>query len=113
MNLQRTISPAAAIVVLSATFLSSALHASPKKLAPIVSAGADGKLTYDVDAHGNRVPDFSTCGYAGGNRQIPDAPVRVVVPPSRATKRRASRRLLITSPVCRLTQMEFAARFCC
>ena len=31
--------------------------------------------------HGNRVPDFSTCGYAGGDRQIPDAPVRVVVSP--------------------------------
>ena len=33
------------------------------------------------DEHGNRVPDFSTCGYAGGDRPIPDAPVRVVVAP--------------------------------
>jgi hypothetical protein len=38
-------------------------------------------LVYDADEHGNRVPDFSTCGYAGGDRQIPDAPVRVVVSP--------------------------------
>ena len=38
-------------------------------------------MVYDADAHGNRVPDFSTCGYAGGDRPIPDAPVRVVVSP--------------------------------
>jgi hypothetical protein len=43
--------------------------------------GQDGHLVYDADDHGNRVPDFSTCGYAGGDRQIPDAPVRVVVSP--------------------------------
>ncbi len=55
--------------------------AAPKKLSPIISVGTDGHLTYDSDEHGNRVPDFSTCGYAGGDRQIPDAPVRVVVSP--------------------------------
>lgn len=54
--------------------------AAPKKLPPIVSLGADGHLVYDTDELGNRVPDFSTCGYAGDNRQIPDAAVRVVVP---------------------------------
>ena len=30
---------------------------------------------------GDRVPDFSHCGYAGGDRPVPDAPVRVVVAP--------------------------------
>lgn len=54
--------------------------AAPKKLSPIISMGQDG-LTYDADEHGNRVPDFSTCGYAGGDRQIPEVPVRVVVSP--------------------------------
>ena len=58
-----------------------ALDAAPKKLSPIISTGADGRLVYDTDERGNRVPDFSTCGYAGGDRQIPDAPVRVVVAP--------------------------------
>ncbi len=58
-----------------------ALGAAPKKLSPIVSLGTDGKLVYDADDHGNRVPDFSNCGYAGGDRPIPDAPVRVVVSP--------------------------------
>ena len=58
-----------------------ATHAAPKKLPPIISVGADGHLVYDQDASGNRVPDFSTCGYAGGDQPIPDAPVRVVVSP--------------------------------
>jgi hypothetical protein len=58
-----------------------ALDAAPKKLSPIISVGADGRLVYDADVHGNRVPDFSTCGCFGGDRQIPDAPVRVVVSP--------------------------------
>jgi hypothetical protein len=55
--------------------------AAPKKLSPIISTGADGRLVYDADEHGNRVPDFSSCGYAGGDQPIPNAPVRVVVAP--------------------------------
>ena len=55
--------------------------AAPKKLSPIVSMGAGGALVYDFDEHSNRVPDFSTCGYAGGDRSIPLAPVVVVVAP--------------------------------
>ena len=55
-----------------------ALEAAPPDL---VATGKDGKLIYDADARGNRVPDFSSCGYAGADREIPDAPVRVVVAP--------------------------------
>ena len=55
-----------------------ALEAAPPAL---VATGKDGKLIYDADARGNRVPDFSSCGYAGADREIPDAPVRVVVAP--------------------------------
>jgi hypothetical protein len=51
------------------------------KLSPIVSTGTDGRLVYEADARGNRIPDFSTCGYAGGDKTIPAAPVRVVVAP--------------------------------
>ena len=61
--------------------LALAASAAPKKLSPIISMGKDGTLVYDSDEHGNRVPDFSTCGYAGGEKQIPNAPVRVVVAP--------------------------------
>jgi hypothetical protein len=54
-----------------------------------VGPGKDGRLVYDMDARGNRVPDFSHCGYAGGGVAIPDAPVRVRVParPGDATAR--------------------------
>ncbi|HSY19559.1 MAG TPA: hypothetical protein VK815_14555, partial [Candidatus Acidoferrales bacterium] len=62
--------------------LTLAAGAAPKKLiSPIISGGKDGKLTYDVDERGNRVPDFSSAGYAGGDRPIPDAPVRMTVSP--------------------------------
>ncbi len=53
--------------------------AAPQKQSPIISGGAGGHLVYDADEQGNRVPDFSTCGYAGGDRPIPETPVRVVV----------------------------------
>lgn len=47
---------------------------------PPVSVGPDGKLLYTKDSFGNRVPDFSYCGYMAGAVAIPDAPIRVVVP---------------------------------
>ena len=56
-------------------------NAAPKGPSPVVSTGTNG-LRYDADALGNRVPDFSSCGYAGGDRQIPDAGVRVVAAPT-------------------------------
>lgn len=46
---------------------------------PIVSYDKDGKLECHPDPRGNRVPDFSVCGYAGGARPVPWAPVRVTV----------------------------------
>jgi hypothetical protein len=44
-----------------------------------VYAGADGRLVYEADSRGDRIPDFSHAGYGGG-AVIPDVPVRVVVP---------------------------------
>ena len=41
----------------------------------------DGAYVAKLDARGNRPPDFSTCGYAGQDRPLPDAPVRLVVAP--------------------------------
>jgi len=63
--------------------LSSALLAGAATAPPIITVGKDGRLSYQADERGNRVPDFSTCGYAGGDRSIPDAPVRVVVAPAK------------------------------
>jgi hypothetical protein len=42
-----------------------------------------GRLIYDTDARGDRVPDFSHCGYKGGGAAIPDVPVRAVVSPGK------------------------------
>ncbi len=69
--------------ILPALLLGTALAASaaPKGPPPVISVGAGGKLVYDKDERGNRVPDFSTCGYAGGDREIPNAEVKVVVSP--------------------------------
>jgi hypothetical protein len=42
--------------------------------------GGNGKLQYTPNAQGDRLPDFSYCGYMGGDLAIPTAPVKVVVP---------------------------------
>src|SRR5678815_4359550 len=40
----------------------------------------NGKLVYVTSPNGDRVPDFSYCGYMSGGVRIPDAPIRIVVP---------------------------------
>lgn len=59
------------------------------KSKPPISTGTDGKLVYTTDSLGNRVPDFSWCGYKSGNIPVPDVPIRVIVPvkPGDATLR--------------------------
>lgn len=42
--------------------------------------GKDGKLAYTADEKGNRIPDFSYCGYMAGELAIPNALIKVVVP---------------------------------
>src|SRR5436309_15947966 len=71
------------VIALAACGLARA--AEPRYVAP----GPDGRLVYEPDARGNRVPDFSHCGYGGGGAAIPDVPVRVRVPaaPGDATQR--------------------------
>jgi hypothetical protein len=50
---------------------------------PTILPDKNGRLAYQLDRRGNRVPDFSHCGYRGGNAAIPDVPVRVVVSPGK------------------------------
>ncbi|WP_426061800.1 DUF6298 domain-containing protein [Hymenobacter sp. B1770] len=45
-----------------------------------VAVGPEGKLVYTPDSLGNRIPDFSYCGYRAGEQAIPMAEIRVVVP---------------------------------
>jgi Family of unknown function (DUF6298) len=42
-----------------------------------------GKLIYTSDSQGNRIPDFSYCGYMASEKPIPVVPVKVVVPPAK------------------------------
>ncbi|AYQ34565.1 pectate lyase [Runella sp. SP2] len=51
----------------------------PVKKQPPVFQNEQGKLLYTPDSLGNRVPDFSYCGYRAGAESIPDVPIRVVV----------------------------------
>jgi hypothetical protein len=50
----------------------------PKPLPPI--SEGKGRLVYNPDALGNRIPDFSYCGYKASNNAIPNGLVKVVVP---------------------------------
>lgn len=62
--------------------LSATAQKAPKapKPQPPVEQGKDGRLIYAADAAGDRIPDFSYCGYMASEKAIPNAPVRVVVP---------------------------------
>jgi len=45
-----------------------------------LSVTKDGKVTYHADKNGDRIPDFSYCGYMASDQPIPTVPVKVVVP---------------------------------
>ncbi len=47
-----------------------------------VTVGPDGRLAYHADPQGNRIPDFSNCGYGGGGVPLPTVPVRATVVPA-------------------------------
>ncbi|MCX6237945.1 MAG: hypothetical protein NTY07_10395 [Bacteroidia bacterium] len=59
----------------------SSMGLAPKvKLVPPVIVGADGRMAYTTDSRGNRVPDFSYCGYKTSEQTIPNVPVKIIVP---------------------------------
>jgi hypothetical protein len=48
----------------------------------LVTQSANGALLYNpYNTRGDTLPDFSRCGYAGGDRPLPDAPVRETLSP--------------------------------
>lgn len=52
-----------------------------KPVKPVPPLSYDkGKLLYTPDEPGNRIPDFSYCGYMASEQPIPNVPVKVVVP---------------------------------
>jgi hypothetical protein len=46
-----------------------------------VHFGAAGRLVYRTTPRGDRIPDFSLCGYRGGGVALPDATVQVTLNP--------------------------------
>ncbi|GAA2384066.1 hypothetical protein GCM10010404_45560 [Nonomuraea africana] len=50
-------------------------HAATPWQSRLVRYGTHGRLVYEQDAEGNRVPDFSHAGYRNGERPIPHLPV--------------------------------------
>ena len=50
----------------------------PKPPSPLVAGR--GKFVYNPDSLGNRIPDFSYCGYAASEEAIPTVAVKIVVP---------------------------------
>ena len=65
--------------IFAAIMVAVSLEAATKNLAPIISSNDDGRLIYDLDERGNKVPDFSHAGYGGGGVPIPDVAIKVVV----------------------------------
>lgn len=51
-------------------------------ISELVRPAATGELVYAAfNSRGDRLPDFSHCGYAGGDRPIPAVPVRESLAP--------------------------------
>jgi uncharacterized protein DUF6298 len=59
---------------------SNCFHAQAEDFA--VTIGPDGRLAYQRDELGNHIPDFSHCGYAGGDRGVPDVEARITINPA-------------------------------
>ncbi len=88
-SLTRSILSLLLVIALISSGIAIAVNAPKTKPVVPVSMGPDGHLIYTVDVHGDRVPDFSWCGYMAGEQPVPFVPVRVVVPaqPGDATLR--------------------------
>lgn len=68
-------------VTLLAMLLPLMLQAAPKpRIIPPVEIGEAGKLVYISDSLGNRIPDYSYCGYKASNEVIPMVDIKAVVP---------------------------------
>lgn len=71
-------------IVIPACLLTVTMYFACVSLAlgqPRVQMNRQGNLEYASDELDNKIPDFSTCGYEWGNKDIPDVDVMVVVYP--------------------------------
>jgi hypothetical protein len=69
------------VICLLAMMKSNVAIYAQKPQKPVSPLVADrGKISYNPDSLGNRIPDFSWCGYMASNEAIPAVPVKIVVP---------------------------------
>lgn len=71
------------VMALLATNFSFAQKIKPVEPPKPIFKGKDGKMAYTPDIDGNRIPDFSYAGYMAGEKAIPNATIKVVVPVSK------------------------------
>jgi len=74
--------PFLALLVLVTSF-SFAQKTKPVEPPKPIFRSKDGKMAYTPDELGNRIPDFSYAGYMAGEKAIPGAAIKVVVPVSK------------------------------
>ncbi|MFV0378993.1 MAG: DUF6298 domain-containing protein [Mangrovibacterium sp.] len=69
------------LLLLSIGFARPVFAQKMQKPTPPLQLSKNGNLVYTPDAAGNRVPDFSFCGYKASTQAIPTIAVKVVVEP--------------------------------
>lgn len=67
------------LLLILSGFLTSVVFAAPRTK-PLLYVGQDGHLNYIKDEQGNRIPDFSYCGYEASEENIPQVAAKVFVP---------------------------------
>jgi ribosomal protein L28 len=67
-------------LILAVVFNFQQVLLAQKTLKPAPLFVDKGKLLYTPDSLGNRIPDFSYCGYKASEQAIPNVDVKVVVP---------------------------------
>lgn len=70
-------------LAVAAVAASLAVAQSPDKTGRVVRPGPDGKLVYAEQEDGDRIPDFSNCGYGGGGVELPIVAAKVTLQPDR------------------------------
>ena len=68
------------LVIINLVFVCFNSFAQKPRIIPPVFLNRDGKLVYIVDEKGDRIPDYSYAGYKAAEEQIPDIPIKIVVP---------------------------------
>ncbi|QPH40233.1 DUF6298 domain-containing protein [Pedobacter endophyticus] len=68
------------VALLFVANFSFAQNTKPVEPPKPIFKGKDGKMAYTPDGQGDRIPDFSYAGYMAGEKAIPDATIKVIVP---------------------------------